>query len=91
MKKLLLLCLAFPLVNAQAQIVLTEKDSDISVKFGGYMKLGLIADLDGHRNRNQFLMAAIPVEGDADYDDGGYFAMHGRESRFIFILACMKT
>jgi hypothetical protein len=84
MKKLLLLCLAFPLVNAQAEILLTEKDSDYSVKFGGYMKLDLIADLDGHRNKNQFLMAGIPVEGDADYNDGGYFAMHGRESRFSF-------
>ncbi|RHW75682.1 DcaP family trimeric outer membrane transporter [Colwellia sp. RSH04] len=84
MKKILLLCLAFPLVDAQAEVLLTNENSDYAVKFAGHIKLDLIADLDGHRDKYQFLMSAIPVEGDADYNSGGYFSMHSKESRFSF-------
>lgn len=65
-EKIIIVVFSFSLVKAQANLLLTEKDSDYSVKFGGYMKLNLIADLDGHRDKNQFLMAGTPVKGDAD-------------------------
>ncbi|WP_394175808.1 DcaP family trimeric outer membrane transporter [Thalassotalea litorea] len=68
--------------SALANIALTDAESPVQVSAGGYLKLDMIYDLDGNRNKNQFLMSGISVEGDPDYNSGSYFSMHARESRF---------
>ena len=69
---------------AIANITLTDADAAYQVTTGGYIKLDMIYDLDGNRNKHQFLMSGITVEGDPDYNSGSYFSMHARESRFNF-------
>ncbi len=68
-------------VNADTTIA---SGNGYDVIFGGYAKVDFIADFDGHRNKNQFLMRGITVEGDPDYNLGGYTNFHGRETRFHF-------
>lgn len=69
-------------VSALSQAVeLNNPDSAFPVSVNGYAKLDMILDLDGHRDKYQFLARGIPVRGDSDYEQDGYFSMHGKESR----------
>lgn len=56
--------------------------SDIRMKIGGYVKVDALYDVDGTLDRNQFLMSTIPVEGQPEYDNHGYFGFFSRETRF---------
>ena len=81
MKKLLAALLLGAMLPAHG-VTVEAGDENFDITFGGYAKLDLIMDFDGHRNKNQFLVRAIPVEGDPDYGAEGYFNMHGKETRF---------
>ena len=56
--------------------------SDIRMKIGGYVKVDALYDFDGTLDKNQFLMSTIPVEGQPEYDNHGYFSFFSRETRF---------
>lgn len=52
------------------------------MKVGGYVKADVIYDVDGTRDPDQFLMSTIPVEGDPNYQAGGYLHFTAKETRF---------
>ena len=56
--------------------------SDIRMKIGGHVKVDALYDVDGTLDKTQFLMSTIPVEGQAEYDNHGYFSFFSRETRF---------
>ncbi|NMM48310.1 DcaP family trimeric outer membrane transporter [Marinigracilibium pacificum] len=56
--------------------------SDIRMKIGGYIKVDALYDVDGTLDKNQFLMSTIPVEGQPEYDNHGYFSFFSKETRF---------
>lgn len=56
--------------------------SDIRMKIGGYVKVDALYDVDGTLDKTQFLMSTIPVEGQPEYDNHGYFSFFSRETRF---------
>ena len=77
------LALLFTAIITPAHAVSIEAGEEkVDITFGGYAKLDMIMDFGGHRDKNQFLVRAIPVEGDPDYGAEGYFNMHGKETRF---------
>ncbi|WP_448214064.1 DcaP family trimeric outer membrane transporter [Colwellia sp. MEBiC06753] len=80
-KTLLASALAATAMTANAATIVSNESSDFQVAVGGYAKLDIIADLDGSRDKDQFLVSGIPVKGDADYNRSGYYHMHVRESR----------
>ena len=58
--------------------------TDISVKFGGFVKLNLIHDFDPIENdsfKNLFATATIPVEGTPEAEGGGRTSLDVRETR----------
>jgi hypothetical protein len=79
---------AFPLV---APLAAQESDmpgfwqvpgTEFWMSVGGYVKADFIYDVDGTRDPDQFLMSTIPVEGDPDYQAGGYVHFMAKETRF---------
>jgi hypothetical protein len=54
----------------------------LRMKFGGYVKADFLYDFNGTRDRRQFLMNTIPVEGEADYANAGYVSFFANETRF---------
>ncbi len=56
--------------------------SDVRIKIGGYVKVDALYDIDGTLDKNQFLMSTIPVEGQPEYEDHGYFSFFSKETRF---------
>lgn len=56
--------------------------SNMRMKIGGYVKADLLYDFDGTIDPTQFLMATIPVPGQAEYGGRGYMSFFARESRF---------
>ena len=55
--------------------------SKLRMKVGGYVKIDALYDINGTLDRTQFLMATIPVKGQPEYDDHGYFYFFARETR----------
>lgn len=55
---------------------------DFRMKIGGYVKVDALYDFDGTTDRTQFLMSTIPVEGQPEYENEGYFNFFARETRF---------
>jgi hypothetical protein len=55
--------------------------TDLRMKIGGYLKADFIYDIDGTRDKSQFLMSTIPVEGQPEYDNEGYISFFAKESR----------
>lgn len=64
--------------------------SDWRFSIGGYVKLDLIADLDGTGDRYQFTTSTIPVDGAPGPQPGSYVNIHARETRFSFDLRNMR-
>ena len=56
--------------------------ADIRMKIGGYVKVDALYDVDGTTDRTQFLMSTIPVEGQPEYDNHGYFSFLSKETRY---------
>lgn len=56
--------------------------TDLSLKFGGYVKLDFIQDFDGIGNLSQFKTDTIPVSGTPNADLGGITTIQARETRF---------
>lgn len=56
--------------------------TDMRMKLGGYVKTDMIYDVDGTLDQTQFLMSTIPVEGQPEYGNSGYFSFIARETRF---------
>lgn len=56
--------------------------TDLSVKFGGYVKLDFIQDFDGLGNLSQFKTDTIPVSGTPNADQSGITTIQARETRF---------
>lgn len=56
--------------------------SELRMKIGGYVKADLVYDFDGTLDPTQFLMSTIPVEGQPEYENGGYVNLFARETRF---------
>lgn len=52
------------------------------MKIGGYVKADFLYDVNGTKDRTQFLMSTIPVEGTPEYGNSGYVNIFARESRF---------
>ena len=59
-------------------------NTEFWMKVGGYVKADVIYDVSGTRDPDQFLMSTIPVEGDPDYQAGGYLHLMAKETRFNF-------
>ena len=55
--------------------------TDLRIKIGGYLKADFVYDINGTRDKNQFLMSTIPVEGEPDYGGEGYVSFFAKESR----------
>ncbi len=55
--------------------------TDLRIKIGGYLKADFVYDINGTRDKNQFLMSTIPVEGEPDYGNEGYVSFFAKESR----------
>ena len=55
--------------------------SDLRIKIGGYLKADFVYDVDGTRDKNQFLMSTIPVEGQPEYGNEGYISFFAKETR----------
>ncbi|WP_422362184.1 DcaP family trimeric outer membrane transporter [Reichenbachiella sp.] len=55
--------------------------SDLRMKIGGYLKSDFLYDFDGTRDKSQFLMSSIPVEGQPEYGDEGYTYFLVKETR----------
>jgi len=55
---------------------------DTRMKVGGYVKADFLYDFDGTLDRNQFLMATIPLEGTPEAANSGYVSLFARETRF---------
>lgn len=73
--------LSFSIASENHEGKSSSNISNLNFKFGGYAKLDMILDFNGHRNTTQFLLREIPVRGDEDYGNNGYFNMHMRETR----------
>lgn len=56
--------------------------ADIRMKIGGYVKVDALYDVDGTLDKTQFLMSTIPVEGQPEYNNHGYFSFFSKETRF---------
>lgn len=54
---------------------------NVRMKIGGYMKNDFIYDVNGTRDKTQFLMSTIPVKGEADYGSTGYVSFFSKETR----------
>jgi hypothetical protein len=54
----------------------------LRMKIGGYVKADFVYDINGTRDRSQFLMSTIPVEGEPDYGGNGYLSFFAKETRF---------
>ena len=46
-------------------------NTGLRMKIGGYLKADFLYDADGTRDKSQFLMSTIPVEGEPDFGDEG--------------------
>ena len=57
-------------------------DTGLRMKIGGYVKADFLYDFNGTRDKTQFLMNTIPVEGEVDYANGGYLSFFPNETRF---------
>jgi len=55
---------------------------DTRMKLGGYVKADFLYDFDGTTDKNQFLMATIPVDGTPEAANSGYVSLFARETRF---------
>ncbi|MBN3519349.1 hypothetical protein JYB62_04985 [Algoriphagus lutimaris] len=55
--------------------------TDLRMKIGGYLKADMLYDFDGTRDKSQFLMSSIPVEGEAAYGNDGYLYALVKETR----------
>lgn len=55
--------------------------TDLRIKIGGYLKADLLYDFDGTRDKSQFLMSTIPVEGEPEYGKEGYTYFLAKETR----------
>ncbi len=55
--------------------------SGLRLKIGGYFKTDFVYDVDGTRDKNQFLMRTIPVEGQPEYGREGYVSFFAKETR----------
>jgi hypothetical protein len=55
--------------------------TDLRMKIGGYVKADFVYDVDGTRDKSQFLMSTIPVEGEPDFGDEGYLSFFAKETR----------
>ncbi len=53
----------------------------LRLKIGGYLKADFVYDFDGTRDKNQFLMRTIPVEGQPEYGNEGYTSFFAKETR----------
>ena len=56
--------------------------TDLRMKIGGYVKADFVYDINGTRDRSQFLMSTIPVEGEPDFGGNGYISFFAKETRF---------
>ncbi|OHX66842.1 DcaP family trimeric outer membrane transporter [Flammeovirga pacifica] len=54
---------------------------NVRMKIGGYMKNDFVYDMNGTRDKTQFLMSTIPVQGEADYGSTGYVSFFSKETR----------
>ncbi|KXX67628.1 DcaP family trimeric outer membrane transporter [Flammeovirga sp. SJP92] len=54
---------------------------NVRMKIGGYMKNDFVYDVNGTRDKTQFLMSTIPVQGEADYGSTGYVSFFSKETR----------
>ncbi|MBB3700449.1 hypothetical protein KMW28_02835 [Flammeovirga yaeyamensis] len=54
---------------------------NVRMKIGGYMKNDFVYDVNGTRDKTQFLMSTIPVKGEADYGSTGYVSFFSKETR----------
>ena len=72
------------LVNAKFPGSWPMFGSDLRLKIGGYLKADFLYDFDGTRDKNQFLMSTIPVEGEPDYGNEGYLSFFAKETRVNF-------
>lgn len=54
----------------------------LRMKVGGYAKADFLYDFTGTRDRKQFLMNTIPVEGEPDYENEGFLSFFANETRF---------
>ena len=55
---------------------------EFRMKIGGYVKADFLYDFDGTKDRTQFLMNTIPVQGEPEYNSSGYINLFARETRF---------
>jgi hypothetical protein len=55
--------------------------TDLRMKIGGYLKADFLYDFDGTTDKNQFLMSTIPVEGQPEYGNEGYYSFFAKETR----------
>ena len=56
--------------------------TDFRMKIGGKIKADFLYDVDGTKDRTQFLLSTIPVEGTPEYGNSAYTNFFARESRF---------
>lgn len=56
-------------------------NTPLRMKIGGYLKADFVYDADGTRDKSQFLMSTIPVEGEADFGNEGYISFFAQETR----------
>ena len=53
-----------------------------TIKFGGFVKVDFILDLDPVGNVYEFKLNSIPIEGTAAADQGGQTTISAKQSRF---------
>ncbi|TNJ44302.1 hypothetical protein KFZ70_03165 [Tamlana fucoidanivorans] len=56
--------------------------TDFRMKIGGYLKADFLYDFNGTRDKDQFLMSTIPVEGQPEFGNEGYTHFLVKETRF---------
>lgn len=56
--------------------------TEFRMKIGGYVKTDFLYDVDGTTDNTQFLMSTIPVNGEPEFEDEGYFNFFAKETRF---------
>ena len=71
-----------PYVDKQFKKSVPLFGSDWRFSFGGYAKADLIHDFSGTGDKDQFVLATIPVDGSPP--PGSYSNLHIRETRFNF-------
>ena len=55
--------------------------TDLRMKIGGYLKADFLYDFNGTRDKSQFLMSTIPVEGEPEFGNEGYSSFFVKETR----------